>query len=431
MTPPSDKSLIGHDSLAMQLRRVVVIYDYGWINGGAAQVAVASAVEMRRRGLEVTFFCAVGPVDGRLSKSNINVVCLDQFDVLGDPKRLRAAISGIWNSAAALSLSRLLMGADPASTILHIHGWTKALSASVFRVIRRLGFKVVVTLHDYFTACPNGGLFDYPGRAACSRRPMSLQCIVRDCDSRSYAHKVWRVARQGVATAVTSVHGALSDVIYVSMFSRELLQGYFGESTRWHFVPNPVEAAAGARVSAESNRNFLFIGRLSPEKGVDLFCTAAAIANVPVEVVGDGEEGNLLRSRWPAVAFTGWLDAPGVQARLSEARVLVLPSLCYETQGLVVQEALARGVPVVVADRTGARDAVRPGVNGLIFKQGDVRSLAASLRELADDDLVRRMSFNAHSGFWAEPATIASHVDRLLVVYSDVMSGEANGGRVD
>lgn len=401
--------------------RVILVYDFGSVNGGAAQVAISSTLELRRRGIQVDYFCAVAPVDARLVEAGVAVTCLHQFDILSNPSRMRAAVSGLWNTPAADAFATLLSTADPSSTLVHVHGWTKALSASIFSVAKRLGFKVVVTLHEYFTACPTGGFFDHALGTVCNRRPMGVDCVLSNCDARSYGQKVWRVARQAVATALTDVHGSLTDVIYISAFSRELLAPYHQASTRWYFVPNPVEADPGARVRAEKNQSMLFIGRLSPEKGCDLFCAAAAAAGSDAVVVGDGPQMAALRAAWPSVHFTGWLDAAGVQAELRKARALVLPSLWYETQGLVVYEALAQGVPVVVADRTAARDAVHDGCNGLLFAQGEVGSLTCALQSLREDSVVQALSEQAHASYWANPPTLQAHCDELLVAYGAVM----------
>lgn len=406
----------------MQPKRVILIYDFAAINGGAAQVAIASALELRRLGLQVDFFSAVGPIDPRLTVAGVNVVCLGQLDILNAPNRWQAVTTGIWNKNAAVALGNLLVDADASTTLVHVHGWTKALSASIFTVVDKLGFNMVVTLHEYFTACPTGGFFDHASQTICERRAMGTSCLLASCDARSYPHKLWRVARQAVASTFTKVHGNLSDVIYISPLSRRLLEPYFGQTTRWHAVSNPIEMPERNRVQAEDNHNFLFIGRLSPEKGCALFCEAAAQAGVNATVVGDGPLRAELQLAWPKVNFLGWRDAQGVQAALQDARALVLPSLWYETQGLVVQEAMAFGVPALVANRTAARDAIVDGVTGKLFLQGDISSLSAAMLDMASNELVAELSKNSHTRYWTAPPTIEAHGRELLQAYERVMA---------
>ncbi len=404
-------------------QRIVIVNDFGAVNGGTAQVAIGSAIELARRGVQIDFLCAVGPVDSRLSAAGVTVTCLEQHDILSDPSRIGAAVRGVWNPAAARALRRLLSQADPASTIVHVHGWTKALSASVFRVAQQMGVRVVVTLHDYFSACPAGGFFDHRAGTICERRAMGVRCVAAQCDSRSRAHKLWRVARQGVATALTDVHGRLADVIYVSELSCSVLAPYFSPATRWHYVPNPIDVEHGARVAAEHEQPFVFVGRLSVEKGCHLFGEAVTTARVQGVVIGDGPDMVEIRKRWPHLHMAGWLDRAGVHDILRHARAVVVPSLGYETQGLVVPEALSFGVPVIVASRTAAREAVVPGTNGLVFEHGSVDALVHAIDSLQSNDMVRNLSENAYDGFWQAPPTLRAHGDALLTTYANMMEG--------
>ena len=403
----------------MHPERVVVINDFGSVNGGAAQVAIASAAGLARAGLRVDYFCGVGPRDARLEAAGVAVHCLDQLDILHDPKRLRAATRGVWNTRAERELTALLASCDPRSTVAHLHGWTKSLSSSVFHAVNRLRFPLVVTMHDYFAVCPNGGFFDYQSSQICTRRPLGLGCVARNCDARSYPQKLWRVARQAVSETITQLP---HDVIYLSQFSRAILAPYFAPDTCWHEVRNPVLVSRADRVQAEHNAAFLFLGRVAPEKGVLLFAAAARCAGVQARVAGDGPLRAELERAWPEVASLGWLSADAARAELRSARALVFPSLWYEVQPLVLKEALANGIPVIAAEGTAARDAIDPGINGLLFRHGSIESLAHALQRLGDDHVVAAMSARAYHDYWDAPQTLDAHCAELKNVYVRVLA---------
>ena len=409
----------------MTVQHVVVVNDSAHVNGGSAQVAIASARLLAEAGMQVHYFCATQPIDATLQVPGITVVCTGQADLLGAGSRAAAAVRGLWNTQAAHQLQRLLAGLPPQHTVVHVHGWTKALTASVFPAAQRAGLPVVLTLHDYFTACPNGGFYDYQRQEICQRTPMGLSCVATHCDSRAYSHKLWRLARQVVIKQLASVPAGLSDVIVLSQTSQRVLQPHYPASVRWHAVRNPIDVAPSQRTRAEANKPFVFVGRLAAEKGADLFAEAASALGLPARVVGDGEERAGLQARWPTLAVTGWLAPAQVQAELAGARALVLPSRWYEGQPLVVQEALAMGVPVIVADRTGSRDLVVHGENGLLFEQGKLESLQAMMGQLAaDDTLVQGMSERAHAMFWQDPPTAANHLRDLLPVYATALQAK-------
>ena len=124
----------------------------------------------------------------------------------------------------------------------------------------------------------------------------------------------------------------------------------------------------------------LFVGRLSPEKGILELVEAAR--GLPLVVVGDGP----LRDRVPgALGFVAPAELGPYYAR---AAVVAVPSL-REGYGVVAREAMAYGRPVVASDAGGLRDAVEDGVTGLLVPPGDVPALRAALHRLLEDVQLR------------------------------------------
>lgn len=166
---------------------------------------------------------------------------------------------------------------------------------------------------------------------------------------------------------------------------------------------DPASARSTARARwgmAEAERIVLYVGRLERDKGVEELLSAFAAAAAAAQssfclvIVGDGT----LRPRVEAAAanvdcrvlYLGRLAGDDVLRAYLAADLLVLPSL-FEPWGLVVNEAMACGLPVIVSDRVGcARDLVRPGETGLVVRAGCARELASAIRELAGDEPARR-----------------------------------------
>jgi glycosyltransferase involved in cell wall biosynthesis len=103
----------------------------------------------------------------------------------------------------------------------------------------------------------------------------------------------------------------------------------------------------------------------------------------------------------------------------------VLPSFWYETQGMVVLEAAAMGIPAIVPDTSAARDLVENGRSGLWFKGGDVKSLRAAMQRLMPTPLARVMGQSAYDDFWNDPPTIDQHVLNLERAYIETLTGAA------
>jgi glycosyltransferase involved in cell wall biosynthesis len=401
---------------------IVIILDQAHINGGQAKVALDSAIGLAGRGHAVTVFAASGPVAPELAAAGVEVVCLNQPEFVADPDRKAAALRGLWNSEAEKALAALLGKLPKGETVVHLHGYAKALSASVVPAIAASGHPVLYTMHEYYMLCPNGGFYNYRQHRHCTLTPLSPACWATHCDTRNYGFKLWRNARGVIANTRGGVPKTLRNIAYFHGYQRSIIAPHLPAGVNLFEVANPVEAEDLGPKENPASGDFTFVGRLSTEKGCPLFAEAAAKAGITPAFVGDGPAAEELKRRFPNAKFHGWQNAEGVRKALRTARCLVFPSLWHEGQPLTVLESLAMGTPVVAGDGSAGRESVVDGVTGLWFKQADVDDLAAKLVAMQDDARVAAMSRAAHARYWAEPFTLARHLARLEEVYAELMS---------
>jgi len=368
---------------------------------------------------------AVGPSAPELDVPNLMVVCTGQQEISKDHSPARALIQGLWNSKAARALDSILQASDSSHTVVHIHGWTKALSSSVVRTALDRGFKVVCTLHDYFPACPNGGFYNYQSQAICRLQPMSSACLLTHCDKRHYSHKVWRVARQFIQSQIGGMPGGIRHFIAVSDWSRTILTPFLPPAATIYELKNPIAVPLEPPVGVKNNSAYVMLGRISHEKGPYLFAEAARELGYQAMFIGDGESRRDVLRLNPDARVTGWVGHSQILSHLRQARVLVFPSLWYETDGLAVVEAAALGIPVIVADTSAARNSVVDGTTGLWFTGGNRADLMRKMRALRnDDDLVTHMGLAAHEHYWKNPRTLTRHVEELECVYERILNPE-------
>jgi glycosyltransferase involved in cell wall biosynthesis len=404
--------------------KIVILVDHAQINGGQAKVAIESAKGLAGRGYQVLYFAAVGPVDEGLRAAGVDVVVLDQSDLASTRSLARYGIQWFWNATAARKLAEVLSACDPADTIVHVHGWAKALSPSIGPVLKRMKFTCVFTMHEYFIACPNGGFYDYPAEHPCHLQPMSLACITRDCDSRSYARKLLRVGRHAVLQH-TGLLDCMAHVITISRLQRKILEPFLPAGLHYHELSNPIDVPPLGGKPDLARGGFVFVGRISPEKGPMLFAEAARLAGQQAIFIGDGPQSDKLKARYPEASLLGWKNPAEVRTLLRQARALVFPSVWYEGQPLTVLESLALGTPVIVSDVCAGRESVQDGVNGRWFRSNDAASLAAALEELSDDAIAQRMSRAAYDLYWANPPSLKRHLDGLAAIYKAALGTEA------
>jgi len=402
---------------------VVLVLDHAYVNGGQAKVAIDSALGLRARGHRVTLFAAVGPADPRLAAAGVEVATTDQDDVNSTRNKAAFAAQVIWNAKAAARLKSLLAACEPGETLVHVHGWAKALSSSIGPAIAGSGHASVYTMHEFFLVCPNGGFYDYMAAKPCHRRPMSLACVSHNCDSQGYLRKLLRVTRHAALDHVSGMREAIPHMILISDLQAQVAGPYLPKSARLHRVDNPISVPDLGPKGEGPLGGFLYVGRLSAEKGVEIFLEAARRAGVAPTVVGDGPSAAAIAARYPEARMLGWKKPDEVRALMREARALVFPSVWYEGQPLTVLEALAVGTPVIVSDVCAGREAVVDGQTGLWFRSGDAEDLAQGLRALSDDDAARRMAGQAYARYWAAPLTLDRHLDRLAEVYAAALRG--------
>ncbi|MDJ0449400.1 glycosyltransferase family 4 protein [Methylocystis sp. JR02] len=402
--------------------RIIVVTDHAHINGGLAKVAIDSAKGFARRGYRVDYFSAVGPVEPGLTEAGVTVTLLDQADVTSASSLARFGAQWLWNAAAEHGLARLLATCDPAETIVHVHGWAKALSPSIGRALGRSGLPVVHTLHEFYLACPNGGFYDYGAARNCDYKAMSLGCIAHNCDSRGYHRKLMRVGRHALMLYGSGLYETARHLISISKLQREVIAPYMPRDAVFYEVGNPIDVTDLGPKGDQAPGDFVFVGRLSAEKGPRYFAEAARLAGVAPVFVGDGPEREALGKEFPEAKFLGWRSPPEVRAALRAARTLVFPSVWYEGQPLTVYESLALGTPVIVSDLCAGREAVVDGETGVWFKSANAQSLAEAITRLKDDGVARRMAAAAYARYWAAPLTLDRHLDSVAAVYEKVQS---------
>ena len=168
-----------------------------------------------------------------------------------------------------------------------------------------------------------------------------------------------------------------------------------------------------------------YVGRLAPEKQVELLAGVAALPGVRLVIVGGGPAEPRLRRLMPSAVFLGQHQGEHL-ARIFASLDLFVHSGCHETFGQTIQEAAASGLPVVAPAAGGPLDLVCDGVTGHLVQPGDPDALTDATRRLAADPLSRSaMGRAARQRVLVRSWTALG--DQLIGHYAAVL-GERSGG---
>ncbi|MER6074979.1 glycosyltransferase family 1 protein [Streptomyces sp. NPDC001817] len=163
-----------------------------------------------------------------------------------------------------------------------------------------------------------------------------------------------------------------------------------------------------------------YVGRLAPEKHVELLAGACGLDGVKVVVVGDGPSHAHLTEALPGAVFLGRRTG-GDLARIFASLDVFAHTGPFETFCQTVQEAMASGVPVVAPAAGGPLDLVAHGRTGYLVPPGDARAVQEAVRELAANP-ARRTAFGAAARTMVEGRTWAAVGDQLIAHYDDVLA---------
>jgi glycosyltransferase involved in cell wall biosynthesis len=296
-------------------------------------------------------------------------------------RRLALAKNTIWASDTRREFRQLLLRERP--DVVHVHNTFVMVSPSIYWACRDAQVPVVQTLHNYRLLCP-GATFFRDGK------------VCEEC----LEHGVWRGVRyscyQGSTSATAVVAAMLTTHRFLGTWPR-LIEYFLAptEFARRKFIkgglpqdkilvkPNFVDPDPGEGTGDRSYA--LFVGRLSPEKGLRTLLAAwASLGNtIPLHIVGDGPlraelEEYARQHGLSNVCFRGRLTWKETMAAMKGARCLLFPSECYEgALPLTVVEAFACGTPVIASRHGAMQDLITDGSTGLHFTPGDSEDLAS------------------------------------------------------
>jgi glycosyltransferase involved in cell wall biosynthesis len=394
---------------------IIVAHNYYQLRGGEDAVFEAETDLLERHGVRVVRYAVHND-----SANTMSVLSLAQ--------------KTLWNRSACKEIEQLIRHEQSNSrrVILHAHNTLPLISPAIHRTASALHVPTIQTLHNYRLFCANA-LFYRKGEVCedCMGKVLPIAGMRHAC------YRGSRIASAGVV-GMNALHHAVQT--WQKHISRYVVFTEFGKSKcidgglpsdRITVKPHAVEHDPGAEYAKKPIA--LFVGRLSPEKGIMILLRAWQILHITnalpkyaeLHIIGDGPdraqaERFIGEQQIGSVRLLGQQAQSAVYSAMRSARLLVYPSQLYETFGKSMIESFACATPVVASGIGAMREIVHHGKTGFHAEYTSPQSFAESIARLWHHPQYEDFCKNARSEFETH-YTAEQAWKRLAGLYQSVL----------
>lgn len=297
--------------------------------------------------------------------------------------KAQAFCSGIHSAGAAKAL-RLFLKQHPVDAAL-VQNLYPFLSPSILKVLHEFAIPMIMRCPNYRLFCPNG-LHLCHGEV-CERclGGKEYWCVIRNCEGNLFKSLGYAV-RNAAARISRGIVDHVDKFVVLSEFQRQrFIQGGIAPE-RLAIVPN-IAPLTAKQLSSDPGASVSFVGRISPEKGIEDFIAAAErLPEVPFAVAGNYDQMPGLPDKSPKnVCWLGFLTGSALHEFYRQSRILVFPGRWFEGFPNVIASAMAAGKPVIASRLGAVPEIVEHQKTGLLFEPRNVAELAGSIRRLYAD----------------------------------------------
>lgn len=333
--------------------------------------------------------------------------------------KLSAGLLAIYNPFAKQIFTERLQRFRP--DVVHVHNFFPQLSPAIFDACRAARVPSVMTLHNFRILCPTATL-SLNGKIEERSLTHSALWTVRCRAYQESALATLPVAMMvDIHKAVRTWRRKVDLFIALTDFAKaKFVEGGL-PAERIVVKPNAI-TDPGRPDDSTPRRGALYVGRLSPEKGIATLLEAWRTLDVPLTIAGGGPMSEQCsQAANGRIKYLGAVDPQRVRDEMCRAAFLILPSTCYDMFPLTLLEAYANGLPVLASKLGALQSLVDHGQTGLSFVSGSPEALREAVtRAIANPADMVRMGRNARSVYEAHYTAEQNHAN-LMTAYRRAM----------
>jgi len=272
--------------------------------------------------------------------------------------------------------------------IVHMNNINFQLTPSIIYGIKKKGIPLVQTVHDYQMICPNHLLYNFDKNTPCEKcvNGSHINCIKNKCIHASNIKSIIGVIEAKFYSLLKTYKMVDLFVCPSNFLENKLLSAreyYKGKTKTIH---NFIDKEKFANAKRKEDSYIVFVGRLSKEKGIDYIAkTAKLLPKYSFVVAGSGPDEDMLKNI-KNIKLAGFLNGDKLTELMGNAKLLLLPSVCYEYCPLSILEAHSMGVPVVTMNSGGMAELVKDGVTGTLVNKPTPEEIALKIKETVENE---------------------------------------------
>ena len=301
--------------------------------------------------------------------------------------------------------------------VVHVHNDFPILSLWFMRILKGLNCVRIQTLHNYRQWCISGILYR-PNRGICEdclTKKSRIFGVLNGCYRQSRVQSMLVYLAQGVFRFF-SLANEVDQYFCLSDHQRRKLISFGVQENRVILKPNFIRKPEIVR-NSQKEIDFLFVGRLEESKGIFKVLDSVDVEMLKkIQVIGHTEEMELIRKKYPGVVFHGKKSNPEVLAMMAKSRFVLQPSLCYETFGLTLMEAMGLGVPVIGFPIGTREEYIKDGVNGFLMNENSIQSDLQRALNYSNYETIASNALAFSSGYQDEYI-----IDKQLAIYQQLI----------
>lgn len=399
--------------------KILYVNKFFFIKGGAETVLFQEREAMMQAGHEIIDFSMEHPENLPSAWSEFFVHHVDYHHNHSLWNKLQAGKDFIHNARACEKFNALLLREQP--DIVHFHNIYHQLTPALIGIAKRFGCKTVLTAHDYKIVCPSYTML-HDGKVCDACLTGSVFNAYKNRCQQGERGKSLLLSLEALWQKWAKDYTWLDAIIAPSEFMRQTLLRKL-PNARIDVIVNGIDTRLTAP-DESVGEYFLYIGRLSREKGVATLAEAHQKMNnpLPLKIAGNGLLNDDLRARYSKPEFLGYMQqGEALNALIRNARAVIVPSEYYENCSMSVLESMAFGRPVVGGNIGGIPEQIRDGIDGRLFTPGDADALADILDELVSNpQQAREMGINARRRL-EDKYALSHHMHQLQALYQNLI----------